>query len=539
MSIQSRSRKTSKTMLLIVVMIYLAANLTAIENHGSPQQSDSYSYSFLVDEDGLALVTINYTSYRRFGSSWVIVPRFHESTNRTLYGKILDLSFSSTKDRVDIEYYFYRVLDFSFQSEGHFEMIIQFNFTSAAMIIEPSGIFLSPQIGFKPGSMGRAEVAFPGGYKIGKAVAGYGSPPSFTNSNYVRFDSLPEYALRLEIGFNVSDDKPDLLRIEDGVFTFETVRRYENYAQDILSLFNRSYGDLVRLFNTNLENVNLEFFIPDFEYLFSVGGYVPFAGEEIGDIHINIFYTRYVKGYIEVIALHELVHHFLWKAGLSPQNLLWFHEGMAQYVSTELAVNMEYEGASMMKQELETGISQLDIGNNLGFLPDWTPSYQPADWATLYAAAYYVVTELAEPRGLRYYSDFFQLLPGVYVEGNSELAYYLSLAANQTVVPKLRSWGLRIADLYTYSDLIMEAERSVGRVSPVFQPYKFFAEQLYRWALTNAEEDNVETANISLLAVIAIAELAPLLTLITVSAFLFAAIFYALRRKGLFSDQPL
>ena len=540
MNLSRFSPRTFKTSLLIVIVASLAVNFTVIENLSSPQQPDSYSYSFLVDENGSAMVTIDYTSNKRFGSSWVIVPKFLELSNRTRYGKILNFNFSSTREEVDIEYYFYRVLTFSFQSDGYFEMIIKFNFTSAAMIIEPNGIFLSPQIGFNPDSIGRAEVIFPSNFDRGRAIAGSGYLPSFTNSNYVRFDNLRENTLRLEIQFKVSDDQPDLLRVKDGIFTLKTASRYEKNAREILSFYNRTYYDLVNLFNTTLENVNAEFFIPDFEYLLSVGGYVPFTGEKVGNIHINIFYTRYVKGYVEVTALHELIHHFLWKTGLSPKDLLWFHEGMAQYISIELAKNMVYEGASMMKQELEDTISQLDFRNNLGFLQRWTPSNQPKDWWTLYAAAYYAVTRLAEPYGgLEYYARFFKMLSGVSVEDNNKLAYYLSLAANATVVPKLRLWGFNLADLYVYSDLIMEAEKSISRVNPIFQPYKFFAEQLYRWALTNAEQNNEETVNISLLAVIIIAELSPLLTLVTVSACLFAAIFYALKRKGLFSDQPL
>jgi len=539
MRLSLSSRKGAGTGLLIMLLLSLSAHLAIVESFGSPQQPDSYHYRFLVDEDGSALVRINYTSEKTFGYSWVIVPKFLELTNHTQNGRILNFTYSSTRGRVDIEYYFYRVLDFSFQSDGHFEMILQFNFTSAAMIIEPNGVFFSPQIGFKSDSVGSAEVIFPSNFQTKSAVAGPRYLPTFTNSNYVRFDDLPSNTLRLQIEFEVRDGQPDLLRIEDGVFTFKTVQRYENYARDILSLFNRTYDDLVDIFNTTLKDVNVEFFVPDFEYLLSIGGYVPFTGEEMGNIHVNIFYTRYVKGYIETIALHELVHHFLWRVGVSPQDLLWFHEGMAEYVSIELATNMGYEGASMMKQELEYGIT-VDSGNNLGFLLSWTPSHQPTDWGSLYTAAYFVVTRLSEHYGgLNYYARFFDLLGGVRVEDSSELAYYLGLAANMTVVPRLRSWGLNLADLYEYSSLIVEAQRSILRVNPIFQPYKFLAEQLYRLALMNAEQDNVDIANISLLAAVLVAELAPLLALITISAFLFSAIFYGLKRKGLFSNRPL
>jgi len=539
MRLPRRSRKNLKAILMITAIVFLAVNLTTIvENFGAPQRPDNYSYKFVVDDDGSAVVTITYTSSKKIGSSWVLVPKFINFVNRTLHGKVLNFTLGSTKDKVDIEYYFYNVLEFFFKSNGYFEMVIQFNFTSAAMIIEPNGIFYSPQIGFQPDGVGKAEVIFPSKFKAQRAVAGPGYLPSFTNSNYVRFDNLRENMLRLEVEFTVENEEPDMVEIKRGIFTFRTVPRYEAYAQDVLELYNETYDYLTDFFNTTLEEVNVEFFIPDFEYLFSVGGYVPFSGERIGKIHINIFYTRYVKGYLEVTALHELVHHFLWRSGISPKSLLWFHEGMAQYISIEVSISMGYEGASMIKEGLEKAVSRLDTWDDLSFLLRWTLLNQPADWGTLYAAAYYVVTRIAEPYGgLSYYARFFRLLNEIEIEDNDELAYYLSLAANETIVPRLRSWGFDVADLYTYSTLIMEVERSLHEVSPIFQPYRFFADQLYRWALTSAKRDQVNIANRFLLITVIIAKLSPLLTLVTVSAVLFGMIFYVLKRKGLFSED--
>ena len=541
------SRKSVRASLIIVLVASLAANLSiVIGDFGLSQGSDTYGYRFVVDNNGSTLVTITYSSNKRLGSSWIIVPKFIEFSNQTLSGRILDYSLKSTKDELTTDYYFYNMLDFSFESDGHFEMMIQYNFTTAAMIIEPYGIFLSPQIGYHPDGVGKAEVTFPSNFKVQKAVAEPGYTPSFKDSNYVRFDSLPSNLIRLEIDFKIDGDQLSPLEIERGIFTFETSERYEKYALNILDLFNRTYDDLVDLFNTTLENINVEFFVPDFEAIYSIGGYVPFTGETIGNIHINIFYTRYVEGYIEVTALHELVHHFLWRAGISPEDLLWFHEGMAQYVSIEISEDIGLEGASMIKQELENAASRLvevdDLtrGRDLGFLARWTPTSRPADWGTLYTAAYYVVSRLAEPYGeLAYYVRLFKLLEGIEVDDSDELAYYLSLASNGTVMPTLRAWGFDVVDLYTYSTLIMGVERSIQEVSPLYQPYKFFAEQLYKWALVNARQDRVNAANGLLLAAVIIAKLSPLLTLVTISGTLYGAILYALKRKGLFSHQPL
>jgi len=535
------SHKCVRASLAIILIASLASNLSVvIKDFGLSQSSDTYSYRFQVDSNGSTLVTITYTSSEQSGSSWIIVPKFLEFTNSTLGGRILDFSLSSTTDKLTTDYYFYNVLEFSFASYGDFEMTIQYNFTTAAMIIEPYGIFLSPQIGYQPNGVGKAEVTFPSNFEVKNAVAEGGYSPSFKEANLVRFDNLPTNILRLEIDFKIDSDQPSPLKIERGIFAFETSERYENYALNILNLFNRTYDDLVDIFNTTLENINIEFFIPDFEAIYSIGGYVPFTGETIGNIHINIFYTRYVEGYIEVTALHELVHHFLWRAGISPEDLLWFHEGMAQYVSIEISEDIGLEGASMIKQEIESAAGRLSAINDLGFLVRWTPTSRPTDWGTLYTASYYVVSRLAEPYGeLDYYANLFKLLEGIEVDDNDELAYYLSLASNRTVMPTLRSWGFDVVDLYTYSTLIMGVERSIQDVSSYYQPYKFLAEQLYRWALDNARQDRVDAANRLLLAAVMIAKLSPLLTLVTISGTLYGAILYALKRKGLFSDQPL
>ena len=516
----------------------------------SAQSSDSFSYEFAVDEDGFTVVNINYTADRSSGSSWVLVPRFSEWTNRTVRGEVTEWYLRDTDELTGEPHYFYEALSFSFRTDqSQFEMDLQFNLSVAAMIIEPDGIFYSPQIGFEQGRF-KAKVILPDGFDIkkGEAVA-YDSVTGRAvvsgnvgaDSNQVVFDNVPEGAnlMRIEVGFKTLDETPESLTLESGVFAFETVSRYEEYARGILALFNETYEDLVGLFNVTLESAEAQFFLPDFNSLFAVGGYVPFVAERMGDIHINLVFTRYVEGYIEVIALHELVHHFLWKAGISPGDLLWFHEGMAQYVSIETANKLGYEGSSMMKEELEQNVLRLKsgIGEDFGFLTKWSPSRQPPDMGSYYIAAYCAVTQLAENRGgLDYYIRFFREINGETVDTNAAIGYYLSLAADESVVTSLNSWGFGIPDLYLFSPSLQGVEEVLDRVDPVFQPYKFLAEVLYRQAFLNAREDNLEEMQIYLAATVLVARLAPVLTLITVSGILFGAVLLALRDKGVFSS---
>lgn len=533
---------------LLLAVCSLALDTKPLARTTLAQPSDSYSYEFIVDEDGFTTVNITYTTDSASGSSWVFVPRFSEWTNRTLRGAVTEWYLCDTEELTDISYYFYQALCFSFESEdSEFMLNVHFDLSTGAMVIEPNGIFYSPQIGFEKGKF-KAKVMLPDGSSVkrGEALAfgrlGSYRPTSVdSNSNYVLFDNVPESEnfVRIEVGFETLDDTAEVVAHENGVFTFETVPRYDEYAREIMVLFNRTYEDLVDLFNVTLESAEARFFLPDFDSLLAVGGYVPFFSERMGDIHINIMFSRYPKGYLEVIALHELVHHFLWKAGISPEALLWFHEGMTQYVSIEIAAALGYEGAPMMKQEIEDGILGLKsvVGEDFGFLEGWSPSSQPPDMGSYYVAAYYVVSRLAEPLGgFEYYARFFEAINGETVDSSAAVGYYLSLAAEGSVVTTLNRWGFGIPDLYIFSPELRSVEEVLDEVDPVFQPYRFLAQVLYRQALLNANEESLTKMQLYLAAAVLVAKLAPVLTLITVSGVLFGAVLLALRDRGVFSS---
>jgi hypothetical protein len=538
--------KASKTGPVLLIFLPLVLALSLSVTSASAQASGLYDYEFIVDRDGFTIVNIVFSSADAEGSSWVLVPKFTDWTNRTVQGKVTDWYLSETENITGGSYYFYQALCFSYRSDdAEFVMNVQFNLSTCAMIIEPDGIFYSPQIGFEDGNRFKAEVIFPSGFTTNEALA-FGDTNSYqpksTAPSLIVFDNIPETEniMRIEIGFNVQNATAQLLQFKSGIFTFETVPRYAEYAHDILDLYNKTYSELVSFFNVTLDGAVVRFFLPDFDSLLLVGGYVPFTSNEVGDIHINIVFTRYVKGYIEVIALHELVHHFLWKVGISPELLLWFHEGMAQYLSMEVAIEMGYEGAETIKQETEASVAELtdSIGNDFGFLPGWSPMYQPSNIGAYYAAAYHVISSLAENYGgLPYYSQFFKIVNGKTLDSNVMLGYYLSLAAHESVVGKLNSFGFDVSDLYLYSPVLDEVETVVGQINPYCQPYKYLAELLYKQAIYNAKQDTVTEMNFCLAMSLMIARLAPLLTLITVSGLLFAAIIWILKTEGVFSHQ--
>lgn len=538
---------------LIAVAVSLMTDSFALNVRASP--ASAYYYKFTVNKAGFTDSEINFSSTDISGESWVFVPKNVSSWTYTVTSPssmILESDMVETNQISGIEqnYYFYRAFKFSYQSNGIFNMTIRFGFDNGALIIERRGIFYSPQIGFKPESNGKAEVIFHHDLKVNreKAIAtglkgNY--PASEVGADRAVFD-LEENIVRLQVELAVESDTPDYITLQSNdnkTFIFKTPARYETYARKVLKLFDQICTNLTRLFNVTLENIAVQFFLPDFETLLAVGGFIPYTGEQLGEININVVFIRAVNGTVEVIATHELVHRFLGKAAISPGNFLWFHEGMAQYISITTVVNLNYEGAQQEKDNLENGSSRLiqQLGSE-DFsslrLQYWRPSYQPSnvDIGALYVASYYVVSRLPQKvqrSGLDYYEQFFKLIKGVMINNINVLTLYLSMAANASVARTLQRWGFSVADLYNspVSDLAQEASKAIEEVNPVFQPYRFFAETLYQQALISSERGDWERTRSLLQLSITMANLAPLLTFLTIVAALALLVFILSRRR--------
>ncbi len=530
--IYRKAKKTLDRTLQLLLLFIAATSVIGNLPIATGQSSNSYAYEFTVNEEGFTRVDITFQSTTSPGSSWIIVPKFSPwKYDVTPPGQITGSNVvNETQNYVGDDYYFYQVFEFSFSSTSSFQMKIQFNMTEGALIIEPRGVFFSPLVGFDPASIGRskAEILFPSNFKVKEDLIASSSEISthtVPDSNRVLFN-LQNNLERLQVEFETAAAEPSWKLLNQSVFTFQTVKRYENYASEILTLFDAVYDDFTDLFNVTLEDIDVQFFIPEFETLLAVGGFVPFVGRTLGEININIFFVRAVNGTIETIALHELVHHFLWKTGLSPDIFLWVHEGAAQYVSIETVDDLGYEGAALERDRLEQSASQLisQTGEDFGFLQDWTPENQ-GDVGRNYVASYYVTSRLAEKYGgLDFYKQFFELIQGLDIKTNDMLAFYMSLAANATVDLTLKQWGFNIRLLYTESkispELIHATEKAIDGVNPVFQPYKFIAETLFQQALLRLENGDVEGANQLLNTATSLANLAPLLTLLTLAALL-------------------
>jgi hypothetical protein len=524
--------------------------------YGTTQPTSTYFYRFSVDQEGFTTAEIDFSSTETSGESWVFVPRNESSwyLEVTPPGQIEWSEIVETNQVVDQSIYFYRALRFRYQSNGSFfNMTLRFDFDNGALILEHRGIFYSPQIGFEASSDGNAEVLFDHNFQIKQDLAVVvGSsvtyPAQRVESDRVLF-RLQENVVRLqvELGVAVAAEEATLRSSDNRTFVFNTASYYQEYAKSVLRFYDRIYNQTARLFNVTLEDVVVQWFLPDFESLLSVGGFVPLFTGGLGEININIVFIRAVNGTVEDIAAHELVHRFLDKAGIPPSEFLWFHEGMAQYISVNMVSSMGYEAAETEKDNLESSAEQFSGHEDFGSmgLQQWSPSYQPpdAEVGLLYVASYYVISRLpqvVQRDGFEYYQSFFELIgqrpyvdiyDRVKVRDISILALYLGEAVNASVALTLERWGFTVSDLSQLKDPIAEAEKAISEVNPVFQPCKFLAEYLYQQALSSAETGDWDRARSLLQLSINLANLAPLLTLLTIAALL-ALLAYGLARRG-------
>jgi len=175
----------------------------------SSQSSGTVKYLFKVDDEGSTFVNILYYASQDQGSAWILVPKFSPWINRTLKGKVTEWSLLDSYELAGFENPFYEALWFSFKSTGgEFEISIQYNHSLAAMIIEPNGIFFSPQIGFEKGNKAEITVVFPKGFIINRneAVA-FGSNSTYPPSSIDQNENL--------LSFNIPE-KENLLKLHHG-----------------------------------------------------------------------------------------------------------------------------------------------------------------------------------------------------------------------------------------------------------------------------------------------------------------------------------
>jgi len=437
-----------RALALILVLQVLPAAVAPPSSSVGPE----LVYECLVKDDGSANVSAVFRDLREAGTGalWLMVPRNESYFLTTLSSEnLLQQQVGPAFTPSGGEYTFYSNLTISYSSP--FELSIGWNMTYAALIAEPYAIFFSPAIGYPPGINAKLIVELPSSTT---AAFEFSHSPVMRSGNTLVFEPIPHD--RVAIAFQVSGSL-DAALLESAHFKFRVPKRYEHIGRRIADFYENVTRVLDGVFNTTLAEVRVEFFVPSTLADLPIGGFVPITSAyRLGTIYLNIFYVRTERGYMEAIAAHELIHHYLATSGVSP-DVLWFHEGMANYVGIKVSELSGMGGASLAEDLIEE--ASLIENASLPFVFLWkvdryVEGYSPYQH---YAAAYRIVATIGESLstsedellpGITFFSSLFTNMRqhSVKVTGNDQIGRLIYATANfsKDTFALLTSLGLRV-----------------------------------------------------------------------------------------------
>jgi len=465
------------SMTTIAIAIALASSVARAEK--------GFKYVFEVDDEGETKVTI-YLWDDKNGSSWLYVPKSQRRVlNVTVYGGLLlNVTYRSviSDGREDP---FYAVMELRYEASTTFNVSVGYRMKYGALIIEPRATFISPRIVHEGATTN--VIAYLPGYVIASeegvsSISGHISDVKvMREEKAVVVNAVVESNDRLVIEYTIPRGV-EVANISLGRIVFKTPPRYLEFAHKVLSALNRTYVAYKDIFACETQSVCVEFFVPSRKDLdLGIEGYVPLLGRELGPIHLNLLYVRGVEGFMNVVAMHELAHHFLWRIGVPPSKL-WIHEGVAEYLSLALGREMGYRDAVEVHENLLTADLK-KLGDRLGFVQKWTPSsVPPQELGPCYAASYQVFKTLCERYGgLSYLKKLFEAFKGLdcldWYDENRVIRVFGEAAGNaDEVVELFRQWGF---ELKGPSPLVLSTIQVKERISSLpnwLEPYKKMAE---------------------------------------------------------------
>jgi len=527
--------------LILTVFLIFPAYVKLVQ--AAPAARGRILYVYDIDEDGNTSILINLIySGLTYGSSWITVPSYL-NWSYVVSDAILSNVEVKSIFRYGSKDPFWENFTFSFTSASKFiNLTISYTVPLYTFIFEPNGLFYSSHIEYAYDLEGTAEIILPPNSTVASddvniIVDSTIRKPSNLlimrfPKNRVLVSCSTESNSRIMIYFTL---KNTLLKEEEyrlGIFNFHAPARYMEYARRILDLYNKSLPIFLDVFDVNVTNINVTFFLPSKNELLSgLGGYVPFTGGQPGDIHLNIFYMRTISGSIELIALHELTHHMVWYAGVGPTRL-WVHEGMAEYFSMEIGWILGYrEAVSMHRSEVERVLNT--IGDKYGFVQSWSMGSTPSNVIAYYAASYKIFKTLGDKYGgLEYYKRFFRIVKRMgSINDDSSIITALGQAANNTieVLETFRRWGFTgISSIEEIAVIMEKARKTVEDLSILLQPFKLIAQILVSIALEAYNKGYYSRALLYANGAVMIATNALILCLITYGlvAFLMARLAY-------------
>ena len=433
--------------LAALLLAALLASPHAARLEGAPTQG-GFTYEFTVHENGTVSLVARFTSDAP-GRAWIMVPKFREySLSRQ--------GITSTSLQRDTAYYFYSNLSFEFEAGAALEMSYSYRFGS--FIVEPNGVFFSTLVGYDPTYTGEVIVRMPGSFEVETSfVDGVERSPDSQESSddqlLLTFEIPPgsNVGHRVMVVFKTTEE-PELVNLTTGALTITTPKRYVDVAENVTRIYLKFQPAVSDVTGMPEIPISMKFFIPSDPEEIAVLGFTSVSSpamlmEDVitpGKVSLNLMLVRYPESYLPETLVHELLHQYMLRAGLSTE-LRWAHEGLAQYLSYLILRENGYPEAGQEDINLSRLVFQ-EV-RNLGFLQDWRGGGSPPDVATYYLASLYIFSDLGERYGgLDFYKRFFSEIrsDGAEVDEIGELVYYLSEAAGEDLTDYFAALGFNV-----------------------------------------------------------------------------------------------
>lgn len=441
-----------KKFFLSLFSLFLILNPILLTN--AQIEGNYIEYFIRVNSEGSAIVEISYKNYEKNKSIWIAVPsekslsKWILENNTLIKAEIMPLIDETTNST----YYFYDNLTIFMPYAGDFK--IKYNFSMASIIYEPNAYFVSPHIMFSFNENALIKILlenfkdmeyyYPRPYRKEKI-------DEKTLLLYFNFGSFSSRTTRIEIYYTVFGEV-NLERIKFNRFIGIAPLRYKEIMENTLFLYDEIYENLSKIFHTDLENISIRFFTPKLGEA-SIQGYTPFNASSLGDIYLNIFYIRFIKGYFEQAAIHEVIHHFLWSIGISP-DILWFHEGAANFFSIYLIKKLKLEGAEMIEKDIIDKGKKLEY---LGFIENWTPYNQPENMQDYYIASYMVFYYLNETYGFEIFEKLFNNINErkKVIKKTLDIVYILNEITGEDLSQRFLKWGFSLSERNDFQKIFL------------------------------------------------------------------------------------
>ncbi|MCS7139883.1 MAG: hypothetical protein N3F04_05960 [Candidatus Nezhaarchaeota archaeon] len=478
--------KILSTILALLLTVLLCCSSVS----GAEADKDKvFEFTFYVDDDGGTSVVVSFYDVA-IGSSWLLIPRGQEGNVSVAVhrGKLVNISYESLIED-GRESPFYVNMTFTYEGEDYVNLSIKYFMAYGSLIIEPKAMFVSPRVKCGGKDFIKTMTLLPG-----YAITSRSDVSSFSGSikdvevsafnGFVIVEASVRSDDRVVIRYEVPS-KPSMVNISLGNLVFRTPSRYSGFAQQVLEVLNESYAICREVFGIDLKDVEVVFFVPSMPDLaMGLMGYVPFMADKLGAVHLNLLYIRGVEGFLHIVALHEIIHHFMWAIGVPPLKL-WIHEGVAQYLSLTIGRLLGYEGAVDM-HERGLVLAWRVLGDELGFIQRWTPFYTPPQGlGHCYAASYKIFKELCDRYGgLEYLKILLRELRRVDWSNETQVIEAFGLAAGNVndVFVSFHRWGFEFKTPLQASIIIAKVKGDVSRMPEWLEPHKSLAQVLIRVA---------------------------------------------------------